>query len=61
MAYEVGIDPQQLLASYQEFCQVIPAKSEQKAFDRDFQKQTGHGIYQTIQAARVCSGKRLKL
>lgn len=61
MAYEAGVDCQKILADYQGFCQVIPAKSEQKAFDRDLAQQTGYSIYQTIKQAQQTTRKQLHL
>ncbi|CAH1853569.1 hypothetical protein R078138_00989 [Convivina praedatoris] len=61
MAYEEGIDCQKLLADYQAFCQVMPAKSEQKTFDRDLAQQTGYSIYQTIKQAQQATRKQLRL
>lgn len=46
--YEGGCDREYLLTTYRRFLTVIPSKSEQKAFDRDFEQQTGRSIYQTM-------------
>ncbi|GAP00227.1 UPF0223 family protein [Fructobacillus ficulneus] len=46
--YEGGCDRDFLIGAHQRFCNVIPSKSEQKAFDRDFEQQTGRSIYQTM-------------
>ncbi|MDF7637057.1 UPF0223 family protein [Leuconostocaceae bacterium ESL0958] len=56
-SYESGCDRDLLLSAYRDFCLVMPAKSEQKAFDRDFGRQTGYSIYQTIQLAQGASKK----
>ncbi|CAH1850327.1 UPF0223 family protein [Convivina intestini] len=61
IAHEAGVDCQKILADYQAFCQVIPAKSEQKAFDRDLAQQTGYSIYQTIKQAQQTTRKQLHL
>ena len=31
---------------------MLPAQSEQKQFDKDFERQTGHSIYKTIKLAQ---------
>ncbi|GAP02611.1 hypothetical protein FPFC_020590 [Fructobacillus pseudoficulneus] len=50
--YEGGCDQEYLLTTYRLFCEVLPAKSEQKTFDRDFENQTGRSIYQTMKLAQ---------
>lgn len=50
--YETGISKRVLLARFDMFREVIPAKSEQKQFDRNFEQQTGYSIYKTMQLAR---------
>ncbi|MBS9336097.1 UPF0223 family protein [Fructobacillus papyrifericola] len=58
--YENGCDKEQLLDAYHDFLQVMPAKSEQKRFDRDFEEQTGRSIYKTIQLAKQSEKKVIK-
>ncbi|AEJ30641.1 UPF0223 family protein [Leuconostoc sp. C2] len=50
--YETGISKRILLERFDQFREVMPAKSEQKQFDRDFEQQTGYSIYKTIQLAQ---------
>lgn len=50
--YEGGCDRNLLLENYRQFCEVIPSKSEQKKFDRDFEEQTGRSIYQTMKLTK---------
>ncbi|CAM3067578.1 UPF0223 family protein [Leuconostoc rapi] len=50
--YETGISKRILLERFDMFREVMPAKSEQKQFDRDFEQQTGYSIYKTMQLAQ---------
>jgi len=50
--YETGVLKSKLLRRYNEFRDVLPAQSEQKQFDKDFERQTGHSIYKTIKLAQ---------
>lgn len=52
VVYETGISKRILLERFDQFREVMPAKSEQKQFDRDFEQQTGYSIYKTIQLAQ---------
>lgn len=53
--YEQGISRTKFIADYHAFTEVMPAVSEQKRFDRDFQKQTGYSIYRTTQFVKDSS------
>ncbi|MBS9334621.1 UPF0223 family protein [Fructobacillus sp. M1-13] len=59
--YENGCPKEVLLANYQDFLDVMPAKAEQKRFDRDFEAQTGRSIYQTMKLARESEKKVIRL
>lgn len=58
--YETGVAKATLLARYDAFRDVMPAKSEQKWFDRDFERQTGHSIYQTMKLAQNTTKDRVR-
>lgn len=59
--YENGVLKVTLLAHYDKFRQVIPSKSEQKQFDRNFEQQTGFSIYRTIKLAQATTKDRIKV
>lgn len=59
--YENGVLNVTLLAQYDKFRQVIPSKSEQKQFDRNFEQQTGFSIYRTIKLAQATTKDRIKV
>lgn len=58
--YETGVSKSELLLRYNEFREVLPALSEQKRFDKDLQRQTGHSIYKTIKLAQGITGDRVR-
>ncbi|MDF7626852.1 UPF0223 family protein [Lactobacillaceae bacterium L1_55_11] len=58
--YEDGVRRNKFLKDYAAFKAVIPAMSEQKQFDRDFKRQTGHQIYQTAQWVSNQKGELVK-
>lgn len=58
--YETGVAKAILMAHYAQFRDVMPAKSEQKQFDRDFERQTGHSIYQTMKLAQTTTKDRVR-
>ena len=59
--YENGVLKVTLLSQYDKFRQVIPSKSEQKQFDRNFEQQTGFSIYRTIKLAQATTKDRIKV
>ena len=59
--YENGVLKVTLLAQYDKFRQVIPSKSEQKQFDRNFEQQTGFSIYRTMKWAKATTKDRIKV
>ncbi|CCF24396.1 MULTISPECIES: UPF0223 family protein [Leuconostoc] len=59
--YENGVLKVTLLGQYDKFRQVIPSKSEQKQFDRNFEQQTGFSIYRTIKLAQATTKDRIKV
>lgn len=60
-AYEVGTTAERVLATYAEFKKVMPAKSEEKAYGRDFARVSGYQLYDVVQAAKEQQTGKLKL
>lgn len=60
-AHEQGVDRERLLALYSAYRQVLPAKSEQKTFERQIEQDTNISVFQTIKAAQATSTKQVKL
>lgn len=60
-AYETGIVRQELLDAYTDFKVVVPSKSEEKQIDREFEKDSGYSIYQTMKVARQTTSQRIKM
>lgn len=58
--YETGIAKNTLMTRYTQFREVMPAKSEQKQFDRDFERQTGYSIYRTMKLAQETTRDKVR-
>jgi uncharacterized protein YktA (UPF0223 family) len=52
MAYEKGIDRDQLMAAYRRFKEIVPSKLEEKKIGNEFEEISGYSIYRTIKAAK---------
>ncbi|MFC3884261.1 UPF0223 family protein [Bacillus songklensis] len=52
MAYERGIDRDQLMAAYRRFKEIVPSKSEEKKIGNEFEEISGYSIYRTMKAAK---------
>ncbi|RMW41125.1 UPF0223 family protein [Lactiplantibacillus pentosus] len=59
-ANESSIATAELLAAYDDFKTVVPAKSEEKRLSRDYEAASGYRIYQTMQAARAINKQRFQ-
>ena len=59
--YENGVSRDELLQHYNKYRVVMPAKSEQKRFDKDFERQTGHSIYRVTKLLQTSTEKRVRL
>ncbi|WP_295730092.1 UPF0223 family protein [uncultured Limosilactobacillus sp.] len=60
-AYEGGANRQQLLKAYQDFKQVVPAKSEEKQIGRKFYEASGYQLYDAVKAAQQTDHKIITL
>ncbi|MDI6552837.1 UPF0223 family protein [Leuconostoc falkenbergense] len=60
-AYENGVSRDELVQRYKDYRAVMPSKSEQKRFDKDFERQTGHSIYQVTKLLQTSTEKRVRL
>ncbi|AVK60614.1 hypothetical protein C5Z25_01975 [Lactobacillus sp. CBA3605] len=59
-ANEATVVTAELLAAYQAFKTVVPAKSEEKQLSREFEAAAGLNIYRTMQAAQATNTRRFK-
>ncbi|KRN33619.1 UPF0223 family protein [Weissella halotolerans] len=60
-AYEGGVNRETLLAAYQAFKEVVPAKSEEKQLSRQFEQLSGYSIYRAVQLAKQSQKKVIKM
>lgn len=56
MAYEKGINRQDLLTRYRKFKQVVPAISEEKTYFREFEEESGYASFPVIKEMKAGSG-----
>ncbi|MGC8257631.1 UPF0223 family protein [Leuconostoc mesenteroides] len=59
--YEKGSSREEVLKNYDAYRKIMPAKSEQKKFDKDFERQTGYSIYKTIKFVQNSTKDRVRL
>ncbi|GMA70623.1 UPF0223 protein [Leuconostoc litchii] len=59
--YEEGVVREEILCNYNAYQKIIPAKSEQKRFDKDFERQTGYSIYRTMKLVTTSTKDRVRL
>lgn len=56
MAYEKGINRQDLLTRYRKFKQVVPAISEEKTYFREFEEESGYASFPVIKEMKAGNG-----
>ncbi|MFD1419740.1 UPF0223 family protein [Lactiplantibacillus songbeiensis] len=59
-ANESTVPKAELLAAYQAFKQIVPAKSLEKQIGREFEAASGYSIYKTMQAAQQTTKQRVR-
>lgn len=61
-AYEQGTNAESLLQAYKRFKQIVPSKSEEKTYFREFEKNAGYACYKVVQKAKKADqNTRIKL
>ncbi|EGA90365.1 hypothetical protein GPDM_05936 [Planococcus donghaensis MPA1U2] len=62
LAYENGINRQELLTRYRKFKQVVPAISEEKTYFREFEEESGYASFPVIKEMKAGSDdQKIKL
>ena len=59
MAYEKGINRQDLLTRYPKFKQVVPAISEEKTYFREFEDESGYASFPVIKEMKAGTGDEI--
>lgn len=52
-AYETGVKAERVLQAYNRFKQIVPSKSEEKTYFRQFEKDAGYPCYKVVQKAKA--------
>lgn len=52
-AYEHGVKAENLLQAYNRLKQIIPSKSEEKTYFREFENNSGYNAYKVVQKAKT--------
>ncbi|GGK04198.1 UPF0223 protein [Lentibacillus kapialis] len=60
-AYEKQVDRDKLLAAYRKFKQIVPAKSEEKAYFREFEHASGYAGFPVVKKARNTEQQTVKM
>ncbi|MGI2327340.1 UPF0223 family protein [Planococcus sp. YIM B11945] len=62
MAYEKGIERENLFARYRRFKEIVPAMSEEKTYFREFEEESGYASFPVIKEMKAKSnGDIIKL
>lgn len=55
-AYEKGAKSADVMLAYKRFKQIVPAKSEEKKLQSEFEKTSGYSSYHVVKKAKDTSG-----
>lgn len=47
-ANEKQVQKEKLINAYRNYQKILPAKADQRSFEKDFEMQTGYSIYRTV-------------
>ncbi len=56
LAYEKGINRQELVTRYRKFKQVVPAISEEKTYFREFEEESSYASFPVIKEMKAGTG-----
>lgn len=59
LAYEKGINRQELFMRYRKFKQVVPAISEEKTYFREFEEESGYASFPVIKEMKAGNGSEV--
>ncbi|WP_033541649.1 UPF0223 family protein [Planococcus sp. CAU13] len=61
-AYEEGVSREDMMARYRKFKQVVPAISEEKAYFREFEEESGYASFPVIKELKASpAGPKIKM
>ncbi|PLR79222.1 hypothetical protein CU633_01570 [Bacillus sp. V3-13] len=62
LAYEKGVDRDDLLNAYRRFKEIVPSKAEEKKLCSEFEEMSGYSPYKTVKRVKEeLSGERIKM
>ncbi|KAB7707920.1 hypothetical protein F9802_04180 [Bacillus aerolatus] len=62
MAYEKGIQKEELMNAYRRFKEIVPSKSEEKQLCNEFEEASKYSSYHAIQKMKAASpGEKIKM
>jgi uncharacterized protein YktA (UPF0223 family) len=62
MAYETGINRDDLLNAYRRFKEIVPSKAQEKKYCGEFEEQSGYSPYRTVKAGQAADvGQKIKM
>lgn len=60
-AYEKGVKAGRIVQAYNRFKQIVPSKSEEKTYFRQFEREAGYSCYKVVQKAKAADeNERIK-
>lgn len=61
-AYEKGIIREEIKGAYRRFKEIVPSKSEEKKFFKEFEVESGYSSYRVVKSANEAGeGERIKI
>ncbi|MCJ7843276.1 UPF0223 family protein [Lederbergia sp. NSJ-179] len=57
-AYERGAYRDDILTEYRKFKQIVPSKSEERRYGKEFELSSGYSLYKTIENAKSCASNQ---
>lgn len=60
-AYEKQVNREEFLTAYRKFKQVVPAKSEEKTYFREFKQGSGYASFPVVKKARESDQRTIKM
>jgi len=55
-AHEQGVEAERVLKGYKRFKEIVPSKSEEKTYFREFEARSGYASYKVVQRANKAAG-----
>ncbi|TMN23448.1 UPF0223 family protein [Lentibacillus cibarius] len=60
-AYEKQVQREDVLAAYHRFKRIVPSKSEEKTYFREFERASGYACFPVVKKARNSDEKNIRM